>query len=779
MKSVGLFVLQSGRFARESRWLAQKLEQTLPAAPILGPVEANIPPRLLEAIAAQITFHELFIVAAEPKQFHSMKTQLTGALDFPLYADESVAALQKRHPEDTMFPHGSVLFVTPDARYNGFAMRCGHQHMLVLPLRMDLLQALETKITQYIHRAAQTRTAGSRVIPIFPAAQSNQSVSVDEAFARLGGYTGGAPIVPESIVPLHSLPNADQHLLRQAREITAQLAARRIRSDLLLPQAWADVASFLSECGGGAVTPVFLKEKYAATAQRDMSFLVAHRMRETGCGFCGMITPAAPNEKRLGRSYASITAAGPDQFSRTRRIDLHPSENHAQLLALTYLQLLAEYRSAEEKRAMQRRASRAVAIGLSAALAFTGTAAATNLTGGRVEEMHYSQMLAGEAVAPLEGAMLLESRPSADQGTEDSQNANAFAISGSQELMAAGTSGTLYTVNAIVKKLFAWLLDLLRRLPDLLPDEDTETTTAKHTTTTSKQTTTAKQTTTTASNKPASKGTYSLTVVGYGHGVGMSQEGAKIYGAQGWSYTQILKHYFNASGIAVSTDTTRPSRITHGGVSYSAAEYLARVAYAEIGRCGLVADEAIKAQMVCAYTVAKANGYKTTNTNQVLMPDSQWNSDFCKKFHSGMLALANSVLGKYVSYEGKAASALYSHSCAGYSASAQYAWGGGTPAPYLTGGVPSPEPKEISYPVFTTDDIKSLVRDYNAKYPSKAITLGSDARQWIKVLSTDPYGYVKQVQIGNQILTGGDARNKFFTTSKLRSHNFTVAFTAG
>ena len=40
-----------------------------------------------------------------------------------------------------------------------------------------------------------------------------------------------------------------------------------------------------------------------------------------------------------------------------------------------------------------------------------------------------------------------------------------------------------------------------------------------------------------------------FTTYGYGHGVGMSQNGANILAKQGYSYTQILKYYF--TGIEV------------------------------------------------------------------------------------------------------------------------------------------------------------------------------------------------------------------------------------
>ena len=37
---------------------------------------------------------------------------------------------------------------------------------------------------------------------------------------------------------------------------------------------------------------------------------------------------------------------------------------------------------------------------------------------------------------------------------------------------------------------------------------------------------------------------FTFTVSGYGHGVGMSQYGANVYAKQGWSYQEILAHYY-------------------------------------------------------------------------------------------------------------------------------------------------------------------------------------------------------------------------------------------
>ena len=39
-------------------------------------------------------------------------------------------------------------------------------------------------------------------------------------------------------------------------------------------------------------------------------------------------------------------------------------------------------------------------------------------------------------------------------------------------------------------------------------------------------------------------GSFLITTKGYGHGVGLSQWGAKALAEQGWTYEAILTHYF-------------------------------------------------------------------------------------------------------------------------------------------------------------------------------------------------------------------------------------------
>lgn len=47
----------------------------------------------------------------------------------------------------------------------------------------------------------------------------------------------------------------------------------------------------------------------------------------------------------------------------------------------------------------------------------------------------------------------------------------------------------------------------------------------------------------------SASGKFSITTRGYGHGVGMSQTGANEYAKKGWSYKEILEHYFPGTSV--------------------------------------------------------------------------------------------------------------------------------------------------------------------------------------------------------------------------------------
>ena len=44
---------------------------------------------------------------------------------------------------------------------------------------------------------------------------------------------------------------------------------------------------------------------------------------------------------------------------------------------------------------------------------------------------------------------------------------------------------------------------------------------------------------------------------GWGHGVGMSQWGACLYAKHGWTYDQILRHYYLNTSLALSDENAK------------------------------------------------------------------------------------------------------------------------------------------------------------------------------------------------------------------------------
>ncbi|MCL2299782.1 MAG: hypothetical protein FWC27_06510, partial [Firmicutes bacterium] len=72
MKRAGLFILHDGPFLRECEWLKRRVTEAVPGLPLPGAVAMDALPQLLEALAAQIKQCDLFVVAAEPRQYYKL-----------------------------------------------------------------------------------------------------------------------------------------------------------------------------------------------------------------------------------------------------------------------------------------------------------------------------------------------------------------------------------------------------------------------------------------------------------------------------------------------------------------------------------------------------------------------------------------------------------------------------------------------------------------------------------------------------------------------------------
>lgn len=313
------------------------------------------------------------------------------------------------------------------------------------------------------------------------------------------------------------------------------------------------------------------------------------------------------------------------------------------------------------------------------------------------------------------------------------------------------------------------------------------TTTAKPTTTTTKPTTTTTKPTTTTTTKPATtttttqketektssaSGKFVFKVYGYGHGVGMSQDGAIQMAKNGSGYKEILTHYY--TGTIIKTDSSTPATVKYGGKDIPLVEYLCRTTKREIGPSSPY--EALKAQIVCAYTFAKYNDFDVLSSKHAY--DSSWAYEGTN-IHKACLELlgissdTEPATAVYIDYNGKPANAIYFASSAGKTASASSVWGGDYA--YLAGGVSSPEAVDVSTAEFTVEEMKKLILSYNDE-----IVLGDDPSKWLTIVTHDSaysadIGYVGKIRIGNYEMRGNAFRASVMDY-KIRSHCFTVEY---
>lgn len=272
------------------------------------------------------------------------------------------------------------------------------------------------------------------------------------------------------------------------------------------------------------------------------------------------------------------------------------------------------------------------------------------------------------------------------------------------------------------------------------------------------------------SNTPTStpfsstKGMFTFTVYGYGHGVGMSQTGADYYASIGKTYLEILAMYYYGATLVLG-DTT-PETVKFGNSSFPLRDYLATAVESEMG--GSYNPEALKAQAVAIYTFAKYYNFDVPATLHA----------FSKTPTKASYDAVDTVLGQYMIYNGEVIRAYFHATSAGKTTSYTNAFGDGQ-LPYLSGGRPSygdVNAQDYCTTVsLSSDEINALI------YSKTGKTLTGDPANWFKILShdgciSDSVGYVSKIQVGDEVYSGYDFRMKVLGGA-LRSHCFTFIYT--
>ena len=116
-----------------------------------------------------------------------------------------------------------------------------------------------------------------------------------------------------------------------------------------------------------------------------------------------------------------------------------------------------------------------------------------------------------------------------------------------------------------------------------------------------------------------SAGQFAFTTYGYGHCVGMSQNGANNYATYGgYDYQSILFHYFPGTTLV---QEGAGSTVTANGVTGSYVDIISQIVYNEMS--STMHPEAMKAQAIAAYTYIMFNGGSVNNV--ILKPNPPQN----------------------------------------------------------------------------------------------------------------------------------------------------------
>ncbi len=224
------------------------------------------------------------------------------------------------------------------------------------------------------------------------------------------------------------------------------------------------------------------------------------------------------------------------------------------------------------------------------------------------------------------------------------------------------------------------------------------------------------------------QGEFKITTYGWGHDIGMSQNGANLYAKNDdMTYTEILEHYYPGT-VLVETDENAPETVKYLGKEYSMRDYLAAALYQEMGPS--FETEALKAQCVAIYTYAKYhnNFGKDFNENDHAIKS---NVSLALK-NDVVYDIVDQVMGQYLTYDGKVALTVYSATSAGTTAKCSDIWV--QDLPYLT-RVESKYDNTVSgYERTITISEDEMRYKLESNF---GITLSDNPENWIQIISHD------------------------------------------
>ena len=725
---------------------------------------------LFSALAGAFGDSETVVLAAAERHYIEIKKLLFDALRTKTASSDRIAEVLETADEDQcLMPADAQILVTDDGKYSGFIEKSGSQTLVFLPLSDGRCAKVAEELKLVF-------------LPVEKAAESANTTEPDANGA--GEPSAEEKCDPEEVVAL-----------LKERGLSVAVASSKNSPFVFSVLPYDDESDF-----GDAIfaRSVDIERQEDESHGEYIAAMAGRARAKSGASIGAAISNVFRNDDEDSKHFMLICIADENKarvfkvFSRkgettqefiyacVRRLYsaladyarngfvMHDVSDDASII-ITDGEHHSHHKSAPV-RSGKKTALIVASVILLAALIGTavtflvkgyGSQAGTSLIGARTPDTTESGT--SDIIGVMDDIIFADVEdPNGDITDEYSSDSTAAQSTDSEKTTGEQTNGT---VSGSIAEGSTVLTTVISTKPTTRPST-TEKTTVKPT---------QKPTETTTRHSSSKTGTFVFTVYGYGHGVGMSQNGASEYARRGWTYKQILLHYYNNPGISLVKDSNLPSTVTYNGKSYSLAEYLGKTAYAEVGPSAPL--ESIKSQMVAIYTYAKRQNFKMTTSNHA----------FRESYAGTSSSIENAIkatLGEYLAYYGSPAFTPYFSTAAGKTASSANVWGGSQSSyPYLAGGRTSPEGDVKRTLTISSEDLRKKVEAYNAKVDSsKRITLQSDPSQWIKILEHDSArgsscGYISSMKIGNQTMRGNAFRLNIMGAAVLRSHCFTFTYT--
>lgn len=725
---------------------------------------------LFSALAGAFGDSETVVLAAAERHYIEIKKLLFDALRTKTASSDRIAeVLEKADEDQCLMPADAQILVTDDGKYSGFIEKSGSQTLVFLPLSDGRCAKVAEELKLVFLPVEKAAESANTTEPDAngagePSAEEKCDPEEVVALLKERGLSVAVASSKNSPFVFSVLPYDDESDFGDAifaRSVDIERQEDESHGEYIAAMAGRARAKSGASVGA-AISNVFRNDDEnskhfmlicIADENKARVFKVFSRKDETTQEFIYAC---------VHRLYSALA-----DYARNGFV-MHDVSDDASII-ITDGEHPSHHKSAPvrsgKKTALIVASVILIAVLIGTAVTFLvkgyGSQAGTSLIGARTPDTTESGT--GDIIGVIDDIIIADVEdPNGDASNEQSSDGTAAQSTDSGKTTGEQTNGT---VPGSIAEGSTVLTTVISTKPTTRPN------------TTGKPTTkpTQKPTETTTRHSSSKTGTFVFTVYGYGHGVGMSQNGASEYARRGWTYKQILLHYYNNPGISLVKDSKLPSKVTYNGKSYSLAEYLGKTAYAEVGPSAPL--ESIKSQMVAIYTYAKRQNFKMTTSNHA----------FRESYAGTSSSIENAIkatLGEYLAYYGSPAFTPYFSTAAGKTASSANVWGGSQSSyPYLAGGRTSPEGNVKRTLTISSEELRKKVEAYNAKVDSsKRITLQSNPAQWIKILEHDSArgsscGYISSMRIGNQTMRGNAFRLNIMGAATLRSHCFTFTYT--